>query len=311
MTELPPTPPTDDAAAGVVLLRLTAFAETTAGGNPAGVVLDAGGLDDARMQALAAEVGYAETAFVVDPAVSGDPRHVRLRFFSPVAEVPFCGHATIATSVALAEARGTGPLTVDTASGRLPVDTRPGPDGRPVASFTSVEPAVRDLDPDVAEELLGLLGLTRADLRDGWPLREAYAGNWHPVVTLADLDVLDAFTFDPPAVRTLMDRQGWTGTVTVAWAPPGPAADPLVVEARNLFPVGTMAEDPATGSAAASLGAYLRDLGVLAPPARVTVHQGRHVGRPSVLRADVPVEGGVTVTGGALSLGEEDSHPPG
>lgn len=277
------------------LLCLTAFAETDGGGNPAGVVLDARDLDDAQMQALAAEVGYAETAFVVDPAVGGDERHVRLRFFSPVAEVPFCGHATIATSVALAEDRGVGGLVVDTASGSLDVATERREDGRVTAAFTSVEPAVRDLDPAVRDELLALLGLGVADVRHDRPVLEAYAGNWHPVVSLTEQQAFDGFTFDPAAVRTLMERQGWTGTVTVVW-------EGEQVEARNLFPVGTMAEDPATGSAAASLGAYLREIGAVRAPYRMTVHQGRHVGRPSVLRVEVPATGGITVSGTARRI---------
>jgi len=285
--------------ATTALLRLTAFAETDGGGNPAGVVLDARDHDEATMQALAAEVGYAETAFVVDPAVGGDERHVRLRFFSPVAEVPFCGHATIATAVALAEGRGVGDLLVDTAAGRLPVATTRRGDGRVVAAFTSVEPAGRDLDPAVRDELLGLLGLGVDDVRPDRPVREAYAGNWHPVVSLAERATFDAFTFDPAAVRALMDARGWTGTVSVVWE----QADGTDVEARNLFPVGTMAEDPATGSAAAALGAYLRDIAAVPAPFRMTVHQGRHVGRPSVLRVAVPTSGGITVSGTARPVG--------
>lgn len=283
------------------VLRLTAFAETEGGGNPAGVVLDATDLDEARMQGVAAEVGYAETAFVVDPAVDDDPRHVRLRFFSPVAEVPFCGHATIATAVALAGERGPGPLLVETASGPLAVTTEVRTDGRVSASFTSVEPRVRPLDADVRDELLGLLGLVPERVRDDRPVLEAYAGNWHPVVSLADREVFDSFAFDPARVRALMDRRGWTGTVTVVWED-DPDATGQVVEARNLFPVGTMSEDPATGSAAASLGAYLRETGAVDAPFAMTVHQGRHVGRPSVLRASVPTTGGVTVSGSALPL---------
>lgn len=76
----------------------------------------------------------------------------------------------------------------------------------------------------------------------------------------------------------------------------------VTVEARNLFPVGVMTEDPATGSAAASLGAYLRAIGAVTPPARVVVHQGRHIGRPSVLVVGVPVTGGIRVSGTAVVI---------
>jgi PhzF family phenazine biosynthesis protein len=293
------------------ILRLTAFAAEPGGGNPAGVVLDASALSDAEMQAIAIEVAYPETAFVVDPGVEGDDRHVRMRYFSPGAEVPFCGHATIATAVALAERRGVGRFTLETNVGPLVVETAShtgtgsGPDsGRITASFTSVEPTVRDLDDEVADRLLSLLGLQRSDLDERWPLRESFAGNRHPVVAVREQAAFDAFTFDPAALRALMDEQGWAGTATVVHDHGFDDAGHLHVEARNLFPVGDITEDPATGSAAASLGGYLRALGLIAPPARILIRQGHHVGAPSLLTVDVPATGGISVTGTAQPIGE-------
>lgn len=78
----------------VEILRYTAFSADPAGGNPAGVVLDATGIDDATMARTAADVGFSEMAFVV-PRDDGD---LDIRYFSPEIEVPFCGHATIATA---------------------------------------------------------------------------------------------------------------------------------------------------------------------------------------------------------------------
>ncbi|HET9902021.1 MAG TPA: PhzF family phenazine biosynthesis isomerase, partial [Actinomycetes bacterium] len=77
--------------------RLAAFSADPAGGNPAGVVPDARGLSDRDMLQIAADVGYSETAFLVD---AGNGRY-DVRYFSPLAEVPFCGHATIASGVLL------------------------------------------------------------------------------------------------------------------------------------------------------------------------------------------------------------------
>jgi PhzF family phenazine biosynthesis protein len=276
------------------ILRYAAFTDDPAGGNPAGVVLDASRLDDAAMQRIAAEVDYAETAFVL--GTEGGAR--RIRYFSPIAEVPFCGHATIATAIAIAEREGTGTLRFATSVGEVVIDTEAdAPGGAPHAAFTSVEPSVEPLADPVLDELLRLLSLTRADLDERFPPRVAFAGNRHPVLTVADPTVFDAFTFSPVAVRSLMDVQGWAGTVTVVhelgegeW------------EARNLFPVGRITEDPATGSAAASFGGYLRELGLVSPPARLVIHQGRHVGRPSRLVVDVPEHGGVVVSGGAVPI---------
>jgi PhzF family phenazine biosynthesis protein len=279
------------------VLRLAAFPVDPgdpSGGNPAGVVLDARDLDDSAMQSIAAEVGYAETAFVVGTPDDGEPPRVGMRYFSPTAEVPFCGHATVATAVALAERSDADAFLFDTPAGEVRIDVARGDDGRVTASFTSVPPRVETLDPEVLDRLLALLGLSSGDLDGSYPPRGAFAGNTHPVLVLSSQDAFDRFSFDPDALRALMDEQQWLGTVTVL-----KALGEREFEARNLFPVGTITEDPATGSAAASVGAYLRDTGLLAAPATVTIHQGRHVGRPSLLLVDVPTEGGVTVSGTA------------
>jgi PhzF family phenazine biosynthesis protein len=276
------------------ILHLLAFAAEPGGGNPAGVVLDATALDDADMLRIAAGLGYPETAYVV--ARHGD--RVRIRYFSPEAEVPFCGHATIATAVALAEAEGPGEFVFETVAGEVAVVAR-AEGGRVAAGFTSVEPTVRDFDDPAP--LLALLGLDADDLDSRMPLAEAFAGNWHPVVAVRTIERFDGFGYDADALRVLMQERGWTGTVTVVHVA-GEVADGAIVEARNLFPVGDITEDPATGSAAAALGAYLRDRVGLPTPFHVTVHQGRHIGRPSILEVDVPPAGGIRVSGTAVPL---------
>ncbi len=278
------------------VLRLAAFTSDPAGGNPAGVVLDAGGLDDAAMLAIAAEVGYAETAFVTSTRADEEGLRCGIRYFSPVAEVPFCGHATVATAVVLAERDGPGRLAFDTPVGEVAITTAPGPDGIE-ASFTSVEPAVESLDGPLLAQLLGMLALTEADLDPELPPRIAFAGNRHPVVVVSDVAALDRVAFDPAAMRALMDAQRWEATVAVVHR-----RNAAEFEVRNVFPVGAIVEDPATGAAAAALGAYLRDAGAVAPPADVVIHQGRHVGRPSLLRVHVPEFGGITVSGTAVAI---------
>lgn len=274
----------------VDVLRYTAFAAEPDGGNPAGVVLDAGALTDADMLRIAAEVGYSETAFVTgatDDAVS-------VRYFSPDAEVPFCGHATVALAMALTERQGPGGRVFATAAGAVALETSRAADGTVQVAMTSVEPATRPFDADA---LLQLLGLTAADIAEGHPLLESFAGNWHPVVVLADRELFHQFRFAPEPLAELMREQGWSGTVTVLH-PTGPGE----YEARNLFPVGRITEDPATGSAAASTGAYLRAVGRAVPGDRIVIRQGRHVGRPSILLVDVPATGGITVRGGATRI---------
>ncbi|GAA4381363.1 PhzF family phenazine biosynthesis protein [Agromyces bauzanensis] len=279
------------------ILRYTAFADDPEGGNPAGVVLDASALDEADMQRIAAEVDYAETAFI-----TGESDGARVvRYFSPIAQVPFCGHATVATAVAIAEREGHGTIRFATPVGEVAIETSEA-DGAVRAAFTSVEPETAPLPDDVLESLLDLFGITRADLDGRHPPLLAYAGNRHPVLVLRDADVFDGFAFDPAAARALMDAQGWSATIIVLHRLPDAADGGLRFEARNPFPVGRITEDPATGAAAAATGAYLRALGAVTPPARVLIEQGRHVGRPSELVVDIPERGGIVVSGRAVPI---------
>ena len=277
-------------------LRYAAFASTPGGGNPAGIVLDATRSTDAEMQAVAADIGYAETAFVTQTAIDGDDRHLRLRYFSPIAEVPFCGHATIATAVALAERAGTGRFVFETAVGPVTIETTATPHAV-TASFTSVEPHTEGFVGDALPQLLALLGTDESRLDPVVPAACLVRRQQASGLVFADRGEFDSFTFDPEAMRALMNEQGWAGTVTTVF--PTGAAE---FDSRNLFPVGAITEDPATGSAAASFGAYLRALGLVDAPADIEITQGSHIGRPSRLLVRIPATGGIVVTGTATPI---------
>ncbi|MET8754826.1 PhzF family phenazine biosynthesis isomerase [Streptomyces sp. NPDC004667] len=276
------------------LLRYVAFSTDPRGGNPAGVVLDATGLDEATMAATAAEVGYSETAFVV-PRQDGA---FDIRYFSPKAEVPFCGHATIATAVAHARLHGAGDLLLHTQAGPVPVTTSVGPDGDVTATLVSVEPRTEDLAEADLAELLAALRWSPADLDPALPPRAAYAGAWHPVIAAGSRERLADLDYDRAALAGLMARRGWT-TITLVRR-----ESESVFHARNPFPPGGVVEDPATGAAAAALGGYLRALGLIDTPARLTVHQGVDMGRPSLITVGVPADpaAGIEVTGTAVPI---------
>jgi PhzF family phenazine biosynthesis protein len=278
----------------VEILRYTAFSSDPAGGNPAGVVLDATGADDAEMLAVAAEVGYSETAFLV-PNGGGE---YGVRYFSPLAEVPFCGHATIASGVALAERDGPGSLRFNTRAGPVEVATSASPGGAATASLVSVAPRTAEFGSGDLAALLAALRWDEADLDPALPPRVAYAGGWHPVVAAATRERLADLPYDFGALAELMAARDWL-TVDLVWR-----ESPSVVHARNPFPPGGIVEDPATGAAAAAFGGYLRELGLVDLPATVTVHQGVDMGRPSLLTIDIPAEPGtgIRVTGAAVRL---------
>ncbi|MEU1253362.1 PhzF family phenazine biosynthesis isomerase [Streptomyces chartreusis] len=274
--------------------RYVAFSSDPAGGNPAGVVLDATGVDPKEMLATAAEVGYSESAFVV-PADDGT---LDIRYFSPLAEVPFCGHATIATAVAHAERHGTGRLLLRTKAGPVTVTTDRTADGTLTATLVSVAPHTEPLaDADLAE-LLAVLGWSAADLDPALPPRVAFGGARHPILAAATRERLADLDYAMEPLAALMAREDWT-TVDLVWR-----ESPTVFHARNPFPPGGVVEDPATGAAAAAFGGYLRELELVAAPATVTVHQGVDMGRPSIITVTVPAEPGtgIGVTGTAVRI---------
>ncbi|GAA1469830.1 PhzF family phenazine biosynthesis protein [Nocardiopsis exhalans] len=277
------------------ILRYTAFTTDPSGGNPAGVVPDAAGLGEEEMLAVAADLGYSETAFVT--VRDEELRRFRIRFFSPLAEVDFCGHATVAAAVALAERLGPGALRFDTPVGEVPVDTSVTPDGSVRATLTSVPTGSEPAGPGELDAALTALGWRREDLDPALPPRVAFGGVRHLVLAAATRARLADLDYDFDALADLMRRAGWT-TVQLVWR-----EGPDLFHARDPFPVGGVVEDPATGAAAAALGGYLRDLGLVREAVELTIRQGEDMGRPSELTVAVdPGDARVRVTGNAVPL---------
>lgn len=277
------------------ILKYAAFTTDPNGGNPAGVVFDAGELSDAEMQSVAAEVGFSETAFVI--GVDGDA--VRVRYFSPLAEVDFCGHATIATAVALAERTGARDLTFQTNAGPVTITTTVDEaSGATAATLVSVAPQIAEIAAEDLLTLLTALDWDEDDLDRTLPVRNAYAGVWHPIVAAKSRERLARLDYDFDELKQLMTERDW-GTIQLLWR-----ESPTVFYSRNPFPIGGVVEDPATGAAAAALGGYLRDLDLVDPPATVVIHQGDDLGRPGALTVSIPLGPGtgISVTGPAIRM---------
>ncbi|EST37164.1 hypothetical protein N566_14505 [Streptomycetaceae bacterium MP113-05] len=285
------------------VLRYTAFSASPDGGNPAGVVLDAAALSAAEMLAIAAEVGYSETAFLFPARAGTDTRAggrtYGVRYFSPLAEVPFCGHATVAAAVALAEVHGPGELLLSAPVGTIPVTVTEA-DGRLQATLTSVEPHNRPVAaPDLAEALAAL-GWAGSELDPRIPPRIAFAGAHHLVLGAATRRRLADLAYDFDRLQALMLRLDLT-TLQLVWRDP---SDDRVFHVRNPFPVGGVVEDPATGAAAAAFGGFARELGLVPASSTLTLHQGEDMGRPGVLTVGLRTgDPRVHVTGAAAPLG--------
>jgi PhzF family phenazine biosynthesis protein len=273
------------------LMRYAAFTQDPAGGNPAGVWIGNELPTKEEMQTIAKQVGYSETAFIAP--MMGLNR--RVRYYSPEIEVSFCGHATIASGVALGHIDGPGTYTFSTLVGDIPVAVTEE-NGRFKAALTSVAPKTAKATLGLVEEVLSALNWNMADLSSAIPPMRAYAGAWHLVLAVERLERLKQLNYDFGALKSLMAREDFT-TIQLVWR-----ESEAVFHARNPFPVGGVVEDPATGAAAAALGGYLRESRLVKVPAKILIYQGETMGRPSTLEVDIPPNGGIVVSGAAVEI---------
>ena len=257
------------------------------GGNPAGVVLDPGDPTPEAMTGTAVRLNpLSETAFVWPP--EGDDDVLRLRYFAPGGEVALCGHATAAAYGALARE---GRL------GDLPAKVRSVAPGGLVSGRVEREGAgvVVWMDMPVARRVEAALDLEAVADAVGLPVevitsRPAAAiedvGIRIALLPVADLAALDAMRPDFQRLREL----GRQDDITVFY-PFVFDADADQVRARAFAPVVDIDEDPATGTAAAALGAYLAREGLVPGRAELRIRQGEAMGRPSEIRLRVERQG--------------------
>lgn len=274
----------------VTIHRLSAFSNDPSGGNPAGVWIGQSFPSSQDMVEIAADVGYSETVFAV-----GQGSTLDVRYFSPEDEVAFCGHATIALGVLLGQQSGEGEYYLNTVEGSVGLSVAETGSGFE-ATLTSVEPHSDDVSDETLRRALDALGWD-ADVLD--PRIEpviAYAGARHLVLLVSERSSLAEVDYDFQAMKEMMLEQSLT-TVQILWM-----ESPTTFHSRNLFPVGGVVEDPATGAAAAALGGHLRTKGLADAPFHFDIRQGEDMGRPSLLRVAVPIRGGIEVTGEAVPI---------
>jgi PhzF family phenazine biosynthesis protein len=271
--------------------RIAAFSDGATGGNPAGVVLCDILPEAATMQAVAAEVGFSETAFAA-PIEGG----FRVRYFAPAMEVPFCGHATIALGAALARRHGDGIFALTLNEAKISVEGR---QTGAIHAATLQSPPTKSSPADdaVVTEALRVFSIDPNDLDDRLPPAFAEAGARHLVLALSTRQALRDMRYDFETGRKFMEDAGFT-TATLVYA-----ETPRLFHVRNPFAAGGVYEDPATGAAAAAFAGYLRDQhwphgGV------IDIIQGEDMGMKSLLRAEITDEKGasIRVSGTARSM---------
>ncbi len=251
------------------------------------------GLEEAGMQTLAQEIGFSETTFVTE---AGGDRYT-MRIFAPDQELPFAGHPTLGTAYLLvAEGRVTSPAIQTTAVGEVPVEI----DVEEGFGWMRQRPPVFGAEfPDRAL-IARAAGLEPGDLDPDLPAQVVSTGLGPLIVPVRDLAALRRAERDARATRQLCERAGGECLYLFAVTDEG-------VTARMFDPAVGIGEDPATGSSAGPLGAYLAARGRAGMPGRVTVAQGEQVGRPSFLHVEVARDADeyvVRVGGGVRVVGE-------
>ena len=263
------------------------FTATPFTGNPLAVVFGAQDLPDTALQAIAREFALSETAFPMAAATGAD---YRLRIFTPEVELPFAGHPSIGTAWVLAQRGELAPGAVVQSCGAGELALHVEPDGGPV-TLTGGTPTVGE--PYGPDRLLRAVGLSSRDLIGVEP-RSCGTGLEFGYLLVRPGAVVRCVP-EPAALRAL----GTAGVSVFSW-------DGEVAHARVFAGGVGVPEDPATGSAALGLGAYLVATGLLEGGGPYVVRQGAELARPSRLDCTVtavdgaPVE--VSVTGSVVPV---------
>jgi trans-2,3-dihydro-3-hydroxyanthranilate isomerase len=278
-------------------LHFDVFTDTRFGGNQLAVFLDAAGLPTATMQAMAREMNFAESTFVM-PAESGGT-DVRMRIFTPASEMPMAGHPVIGSTFALArEGRippGATAWTFGLNVGPLPVELQWRDGQLAFAWMTQKNPEFGP--PHELVPVAQALGLREEAIRStGLPVQQVSCGVPVLILPVATRAAVDAAAPDARLMQHLKNASGVSHFVFYLYTTDRTSAeDPATVYTRMFAPELGIYEDPATGGASGPLGSYLVHHGVVpADQARAMLNlQGRKLGRPSWLHISIESAAGV------------------
>ncbi|MBI1733724.1 MAG: PhzF family phenazine biosynthesis protein [Candidatus Rokubacteria bacterium] len=277
------------------LLHVDVFTERPLAGNPLAVVVDARGIADDEMLAVAREMNLSETAFVLPPARSDCV--ARVRIFTPGRELPFAGHPTVGTAWVLATTglapRGATRFALEEGIGPVEVELE-GDAARPSFVWMRHRDATFGAEVKDRAGVAASLGLAERDLVPGAPIQTGSTGNPFLYVPLRDAGAVDRAALDPRRLEQAVPEMTTLGVFVLA-----PDADPAArrVYSRMFAPAHGVAEDPATGSASGALGAYLalHRLVAPAPEMRIVSEQGTKMGHQSFVHVALTLgDGAVT-----------------
>lgn len=266
-----------------------AFTDKPFGGNPAGVVVLEGETfpKDELMLDIAAELRYSETAFVRRHSA----QEFTVRYFTPMAEVELCGHATIALfSLLYGKGQASECCLCHTKAGDLHIQA-----GKQVM--------MQMAKPRIVATIAETGAIYRALGVDGYqpsmPVQKAYSGLSDLMVPIADVPTLQSLQPDMEAVKEVTRSLEAVSIHAFAFG-----GDGYTAHVRDFAPLYGVPEESATGTANAALTYYLQQCGHIGAEAQCSFIQGEAMGRPSVIATHVHADGNIFVGGTATVVAE-------
>lgn len=267
----------------LAVYHVDAFTSEPFGGNPAGVIPQADGLKEQEMQKIARELNLSESAFLI--TATNPKADFKVRYFTPKAEIDFCGHATVGLSWLLANNYGWAEraeqVMLETNIGLVPVEWRKDNHSLQMVVMTQVSPQVKAVHVEY-KDISRIIGVPEAELDKRYPIRLAYTGNWHLLIPIKSRTAIDAAKplLDELAVLNQSQQAVTTHLFTFDTQMEG-----YDLYTRDFAPAIGIAEDPVTGAANGALAGYLVLENILPKQEihELTIAQGHAIGRAGTL----------------------------
>jgi trans-2,3-dihydro-3-hydroxyanthranilate isomerase len=253
-------------------------------GNQLAVFTDAKGLADAEMQALAREMAFSETTFIIPRAPDIEARHgVKVRIFTVESELPFAGHPTLGTAFVLRGATGANELFLDLPVGKIPVRFSER-EGQTFGEMTQRDPEFGMVHR--REEIASTCDISVDEIDPDLPIETVSTGNPFIIIALRSLDAIRNLAVDWRRIAKYAMSRDAAFFYFVTRQTEDPAA---TLQARMIFFGG---EDPATGSAAGPAAAWMVKHKLASPDEQLIIEQGIEAKRPSRIFARAGLTGG-------------------
>lgn len=271
----------------IQLYQVDAFTRSIFSGNPAGVVTNAENLDSMTMQKIAREMNLSETAFIINKKT--EEYDIEVRFFTPVSEVPICGHATISAHYVYAKEQGIkkGVIRQKTKAGILPVEIIQDGDDLKI-SMTQAQIVFGDcIEDEKRQKLCEGLGIRDGDIFENLPIQVVSTGHSKVMIAVKSKNILDNIKIKDNILSDLSREINCNGYYVFTF---DSQEKNVLTSGRMFAPLIGISEDPVTGNANGPLGAYLTKYGrteIVDDNCIFTIKQGEIIGRKGYMDVQV------------------------